>query len=509
MNKPSSAEALLKESANQPSDVLTKQCEDSFRELPQNQEAEQALLGMVLINNRVYERLSEFLLPQHFANQVHGQVFEACGRLIERGHLADPTTLKSYFEQNELLKEVGGQEYLVRLSNTSITSRTAEEYGRLIHDRALRRELISVGQEMIGDAVEDDLDTKAVDQIENTEKKLYELATQGTRSGPKEFSIALTDAINQTAAAYKNEGNLAGLSSGFVDLDRKLGGLSKSDLLIIAGRPGMGKTALVTNVAFNVADIIKNQKDDDKSSVLFFSLEMSADQLAARILSTQTQISSHRMRTGSIEPEEFTRLAGAVRELEKEPLYIDDTPGLTVSNIRTRARRLKREKGLGLIIIDYIQLLSTPPGQNNQNRVQVVSEMTRGLKILAKELDVPVIALSQLSRSLESRDDKRPLLSDLRESGSIEQDADIVMFVYREFYYKERETLIQKFNESAEQFLERQRRHEDDVEALRNKSEVIIAKQRHGPTGVVDMYFNGEFTQFGDWINDDHMPEIH
>lgn len=482
----------------------------ALRALPQNLEAEQALLSAILSNNRSYERVSDFLRAEHFADPAHAKIFEACSKLIEMGHLADPITLKGYLEQVGELEEIGGQKYLIDLVNASVAIINAAEYGKLIHDRHLRRELIGLGQDIVADAFQEDLDTTALDQIEISERKLYGLASEGlTEGGFKDFSFALTEAVDMAAEAYKRDGHISGYTTGLTDLDLKTGGLHPSDLIVLAGRPGMGKTALATNIAYNAAhDFMKNPEEDGKpKAVAFFSLEMSADQLATRILASETEISSHNIRTGDIGEEEFPRIAACARALEKTPLYIDDTPGLTVNNLRTRARRLARSKGLGLIVVDYIQLLSSAGGRKNDSRANEVSEITRGLKILAKELDVPVIALSQLNRGVEQRDDKRPMLSDLRESGSIEQDADIVMFVYREFYYLDKETPIQKPSEKDEDFHKRCAQLDERKEEMRYKSEVVIAKQRHGPTGIISMSFIGEFTQFGDLVEEDHLPE--
>lgn len=406
--------------------------------LPQNLEAEQALLGAILANNKAFEKVSEFLKPQHFADPVHAKIFEVMSKLITRGHIADVITLKNYFEQEGSLNEVGGAKYLVKLADSATPLTNAEYYAQFIYDKYLRRELIATGFDIVNDASKEDIDSDASAQIEAAEKRLFELSNQGDINGGfVDFSDALISSLGHIEEAYQKDGKISGLPTALDALDNKTGGLNNSDLIIIAGRPAMGKTALATNMAYNVAEYMMHAKDLDEKSkgVAFFSLEMSADQLATRILSTVTQTNGHKMRTGELDNAEFTRIAAAVRELEKLPLYIDDTPGLNINTIRTRARRLKRNKGLGLIVIDYIQLImGTGSKKTEGNRVQELSEISRGLKILAKELNVPVIALSQLNRSVEQRDDKRPVMSDLRESGSIEQDADIVMFVYRENY---------------------------------------------------------------------------
>jgi replicative DNA helicase len=495
----------------QEADINNQELEKNLRIPPQNLEAEQSLLSALLVNNKAYEKVSEFLKPEHFASSVHGKIYEACARLIERGQLADPLILRDYFKQDGSLDEIGGFQYLMNLANASVSIINAADYGRLIHDRYIRREIIDIGTNMVNEAYVDDLQTSSSEHIESAEKRLYELSNESdSKKGFVNFPDALNKALEMTNEAMQRDGGLAGVSTGLTELDKKLGGLHDSDLLIMAGRPGMGKTAISTNVAYNAAEFFLDdaQKTGEKpKSVAFFSLEMSADQLAARVLSSVAQVGSHKMRNGELDAGEFNRLAGAVRQMETIPLFIDDTPGLSVNNIRTRARRLKREKNLGLIIIDYLQLLSGSGTRRSDNRVQEVSEMTRGLKILAKELNLPVICLSQLSRAVEAREDKRPLLSDLRESGSIEQDADVVMFVYREFYYLDREEPVKRPSENDEKYQARMEEWEVRREAKRNIGEVVIAKQRHGPTGNVELYFNGEFTQFSDLAKDEYMPE--
>ncbi len=469
-----------------------------MREPPINLEAEQALLGAILANNMAFERVSEFLKASHFADGAHARIFEACRRLIERGQNANAVTLKNYFERDEGLTEVGGATYLARLQALSVAIINAADYGRTVHDLYLRRQLIDLGQEVVNEAFEHDLEKDAVSQIESAEQRLYELAETGqTGRDFRSFRDALTEAINMTEAAMKRDSGVAGVATGFRDVDRLLGGLQNSDLIILAARPAMGKTSLATNIAYNVASTMRWSRAADQSEieeaqpVAFFSLEMSAEQLATRIISEQVHVSSSKMRRGEISQEEFDRVFAANRQLASLPLFIDDTPALTVSGLRTRARRLKRKQGLAMIIVDYLQLMSGS-SRNSDNRVQEVSEITRGLKAVAKELDVPVIALSQLSRATEQREDKRPQLSDLRESGSIEQDADVVMFLFREEYYLERK----KTDEDMER-----------LEQVRNLAELIVAKQRHGPIGTVYLHFEGEFTQFGDHVADDHLPQ--
>lgn len=479
--------------------------------LPKNIEAEQALLGAVLANNKTFEKISEFLRPEHFADPIHAKIFDTVSKLITRGHVADTITLKNYFEQDGSLEEVGGYKYLIKLSDSATPLTNAEYYAQFIYDKYLRRELIATGFEIVNAAAKEDIDSDATEQIENAEKRLFDLANQGeTSSGFVEFGQALTDSIKRIETAYQKEGKISGLPTGLDALDAKTGGLNDSDLIILAGRPAMGKTALATNIAYNVAEFLSHDKNTPAKNrgVAFFSLEMSADQLASRILSTVTQTNGHKMRTGELDNAEFTRIAAAVRELEQIPLFIDDTPGLNINAIRTRARRLKRNKGLGLIVIDYIQLINgTGSKKTEGNRVQELSEISRGLKILAKELQVPVIALSQLNRGVESRDDKRPLMSDLRESGSIEQDADIVMFVFRENYYIQNEEPKPKAGETPEHLQKRMDEWEARVRATKNIGEVIIGKQRHGPTGTVQLFWNGDYAQFGNLAKENYLPE--
>ena len=482
----------------------------AMRTPPHNYEAEQALLGAILTNNRAFEKVSEFLQAGHFADPIHGRIYEALGKLIGRNQIANPITLKGFFEQDEALAEVGGTQYLARLANSVVTIINAEEYGRLIHDLHLRRELIDLGTEIVNEAFADDLDSTAVGQIGEAERRLYDLATTGqTEGGFVSFQTTLVKAVQLAEAAHKREGKLSGVTTGLADLDKKLGGLHSSDLIILAGRPSMGKTALATNIAFNAAqahreeiDALGNRKSVDGAVVAFFSLEMSAEQLATRILSERAEIASHKIRQGELSHEEFPRLMQVSQDLYRLPLFIDDTPALSISAVRTRSRRLKRQHGLGLIVIDYLQLLR---GGNSkvENRVQEISDITRGLKALAKELEVPVLALSQLSRAVEQREDKRPQLADLRESGSIEQDADVVMFVFREQYYLERAEPSRRPEESEEKHLDRLTAWQKRCEEVWNTAETIIAKQRHGPIGTIKLFFDGNFTRFGDLLRDD------
>ena len=471
----------------------------SFRTLPHNIEAEKALLGAMFANNRVHERVSEFLRAEHFALGEHGRLYEACCKLIERGQIADPITLKRYFEQDESLADIGGPAYLAELASSAVTVINAGEYGRLVYDLHLKRELIQLGEDMVNKAYGGEVDEGATQQIEDAEQGLYDLATKGEYEGGfQPFKDSVLTAIEMAEKAHQRDGGLAGVGTGLKDIDQILGGLHPSDLLILAGRPSMGKTALATNMAYNAAYSHHQSGGAEGAVVGFFSLEMSAEQLAARIISEQTNISSDKMRKGELSNADFDRLVPASQALHQIPMYIDDTPALTVSALRTRARRLKRQQGLGLIVVDYLQLIASSGSSRNDGRVQEVSEITRGLKTLAKELEVPVLALSQLSRAVEQRDNKRPQLADLRESGSIEQDSDVVMFIFREEYYLERDQPAQHQGETDEHFMKKQEKWEQRLEESRNMAEVIVAKQRHGPIGTVKLHFQGEFTRFHD-----------
>ncbi|PCI32700.1 MAG: replicative DNA helicase [Alphaproteobacteria bacterium] len=493
-----------------PDDNVVAYDDSSFRQIPHNLEAEQALLGAILVNNDALERVQDFLTPDHFINPAHQNIYQACLKLIEKGLIASPVTLKPYFENEESLAEIGGAEYLARLATAAVTIINTAEYGQIIQQMALKRELITVGTDIVNGAYEHDVDKTAQDQIEDAEKHLYSLAEQGTSEGGfKDFAASSSAAVKNIERAFKRGGKLAGKTTGFDSINRKIGGLHNSDLMIIAGRPAMGKTALATNIAFNTAKAYRDDMElgisheDTKGAVVaFFSLEMAADQLAARILAEQANLSSQDLRQGKLTQEQFNKLARTAQDLEELPLFIDDTASLSIGALRTRARRLKRQHGLGLVIVDYLQLLSGSGrgGRGPENRVQEVSEITRGLKGLAKELSIPVIALSQLSRNVEARDNKRPLLSDLRESGSIEQDADMVTFVYRPEYYH---NLIQPDEGTPE--------HIDWLvkgEELYGRAEFIIAKQRHGPTGKIDLMFEASITKFSDLPeSDSRLPE--
>jgi len=478
-----------------------------YREQPSNAEAEQALLGAILINNEAAHRVNAFLQEDHFFWPVHGRIFEAANKLIERGQIATPTTLKTYFERDEGLADVGGSDYLARLASAATTIINAEAYGNAIYDLYLRRELIDIGEEMVNGAYDSGVEDEAGKQIELAEKHLFDLAEKGVSEGGfATFKTSLTEAVLAAEAAYKRDARLTGVTSGLTDLDELLGGMHRSDLIILAGRPSMGKTALATNIAFNAAKARHQNGDNDGAVVGFFSLEMSGEQLATRILSEQSEISGHKIRRGMVSSDDFHTVARVARELEELPFYIDDTPALSIGAIRTRARRLKRQHGLSMLVIDYLQLIKASA---KEGRVQEVTEITQGLKALAKDLDIPVLALSQLSRQVESRDDKRPQLSDLRESGSIEQDADVVMFVYREEYYWSRlhpRPAIARKDETEAEFILRQTQWNEDYqrEGRAGEAEIIIAKQRHGPTDTVNVYFSNQFTRFGNLEKEDH-----
>lgn len=453
-----------------------------------NLEAEQALIGAILLNNRNLEYVSEFLKDYHFAHGLHGQIYHAICQLHDRGSTADPITLRDYFAHNDALKDLGGAKYLMQLAGNVLSTINVSDYGQLIFELYLRRNLLSIGEEVIQDARTHTLAVSAIRQIEIAEKKLYDLATKGDiKSGFQTFSNALATAIEQAEKAFQRDSHIVGVTSGFLDVDKMLGGLHPSDLLILAGRPSMGKTALATNIAFNAA-IAYLKKGDGGAPVAFFSLEMSAEQLAGRILASESSISSDRIRRGDIKSSDFPAIVQASRQCEAAPLFIDDTPALSLTGIRNRSRRLQRQHGLGLIVIDYLQLIGTDDRKGAENRVNEISEITRGLKALAKELNVPVLALSQLSRAVEQRDDKRPQLSDLRESGSIEQDADVVMFVFREEYYEARKIPPEGSDKHEEWKMK--------MDKIKNVAELIVAKQRHGPIGTVKLFFDGALTKF-------------
>ncbi len=459
---------------------------------PSNLEAEQALLGSILVNNDIIDEVSTLVNSNIFYDPAHIKIFEVIQSLNNKGMIANPITLKNYFEKDNMLIEVGGTEYLVKLTRFSGSVKQAIDYAKIIHEMYLRRELVQISDKLSVDTINassEELNAESI--IENTEKSLFDLAERGsfTQSFLK-FNQALDQTIEMATLAMQNDQGIVGVPTGLTDLDEKLGGLHKSDLVILAGRPSMGKTALATNIAYNAAqNILKRQ---EKSSIAFFSLEMSSEQLSTRILSEQARIKSDDIRRGKVSEEEINRYIETSRNIYNLPLYIDETPAITIATLSNRARRIKRLFGLSLVVVDYIQLMRSSSNRND-GRVQEISEITQGLKALAKELSVPVLALSQLSRAVEQRDDKQPQLADLRESGSIEQDADVVMFVYRESYYLERKQPKLGSIEHAEW-----QSKMNDVNGL---ADIILGKQRHGPTGTIKVEFEGIYTKFKDLSN--------
>jgi replicative DNA helicase len=478
----------------------------AYRSAPHNIEAEQSLLGAILVNNDAFYRVSDFLEPKHFFEPIHRTIFETAGSLIRMGKVATPVTLKTFLPADTDLGGLTVGQYLARLAAEATTIINAQDYGRTVYDLSLRRDLIMIGEDMVNVAYEAPVDFAPRAQIEDAERRLYELAETGRYDGGfQRFSQAMKVALDMAANAYQRDGKLSGIATGLRDLDAKMGGLQRSDLIILAGRPGMGKTSLATNIAYSVAKTYRSEVQPDGTTkavnggvVGFYSCEMSAEQLATRILSEQTRIASSMIRRGGITQAEFDKIRDYTVELEHLPLYVDETGGLSISQLTARARRLKRQKGLDLIVVDYIQLLQGSGKRGNDNRVQEVTEITTSLKALAKELNVPIIALSQLSRQVENRDDKHPQLSDLRESGSIEQDADVVLFVYREEYYLQ--------NKEPKPGTPEHEKWQTEMELALNKAEVIIAKQRHGPTGTVKLHFEGQFTRFSDFVEEEHLP---
>src|SRR5437016_650228 len=489
--------------------ALRKQPGDTappYRAAPHNIEAEQALLGAVLVNNEALYRVSDFLEPEHFFEPIHRQIYDISRSLIRTGKLASPVTLKTFLPAEIDIAGLTLAQYLARLAAEATTIINAVDYGRTIYDLAIRRELINIGEDMVNVAFDAPVDFAPGDQIEDAERRLYELAEVGRYGGGfQKFETALTTAVDMAARAYQREGKLSGLATGLKDLDSKMGGLQASDLIIVAGRPGMGKTALATNIAYNVARAWRGEVRADGhidtvegGIVGFFSLEMSAEQLATRIISEQTGIPSHRIRRGEIDPSMFDQIVDKTREMETAKLYIDESGGLSIAQLAARARRLKRQRGLDLLVVDYIQLLQGTSRRAMEGRVHEVTEITTGLKALAKELNVPVLALSQLSRQVESRDDKRPQLSDLRESGSIEQDADVVLFVFREEYYLSNK----EPRPGSDEYIKWQ----TEMAAVHGKAELIISKQRHGPTGTVNVQFDAAVTRFDNLAREDGLP---
>ncbi len=472
---------------------------------PSNIEAEQALLGALLSNNKAFERVADFLRPEHFADPVHGRIFQAIARRIDAQQIADPITLRAEFEHSGLLNDVGGTVYLAQLLTAMVGIINAGDYGRTVYDAWVRRQLIDLGETMVNTAFAPDPEVDGPKQIEAAEQALFDLATKGDQdSRMTVFSSALAQAIVTAEKAFRQSGHVSGLSTGLRDLDKKTGGLHPSDLIILAGRPGMGKTALATKIAFGAAEsMLANARAEDphalpRNSVVIFSLEMSAEQLANRLLAEESRVSTEQIRKGAIDERDFNKFVAVSKKLQHLPLYIDDTPAITMTALRTRCRRLQRTQGLGLVVVDYLQLMRPPMGVRAENRVLEITMITQGLKALAKELKIPVLALSQLSRQVESREDKRPQLSDLRESGSIEQDADGVMFVYRdEYYLQQREPKLVAFD-NPEKYHTALEKWQRDMELVHNKAELLLEKQRHGPTGKIELFFEGEFTRFAD-----------
>ena len=462
--------------------------QSDLKELPNNIEAEQSVIGSILLNNEIFDEINIFIISKNFYDPMHQKIFSAIEKLIFSGMLANPITLKNYFENEK--DELNVPNYLVKITKFSTSSRQAIEYSKLIYDLYVKRELIKISENIIHTAKLNDLDNDGKSIIENFEKSLFDLAEKGSFSSSLvKFDEAMKMTIEMASSAYKNEEGIVGVPTGLTDLDYRLGGLHKSDLLIIAGRPSMGKTALATNIAFNAAKKIQN--DGRKSTIAFFSLEMSSEQLSTRILAEQSRIKSNDIRTGKISEEQFDKFIETSKNISELPLYIDETPAISIAALSNRARRIKRLYGLDMVVVDYIQLMKA--SNFREGRVQEISEITQGLKALAKELSVPVLALSQLSRAVEHRDDKKPQLSDLRESGSIEQDADVVMFVYREAYYLQGKEPRPATVEHAE--------WQAKMNDISHLAEIIIGKQRHGPTGNVMLEFEAMFTKFKDLQN--------
>ena len=463
---------------------------------PFSLESEQAVLGAILFDNEIYYRIASFLKTEHFFDPVHQLIYNTCGALVNQGRLASPVMVDTSLSAAPGYLDAGGRKYLEQLAANVPSTAGAPDYARVVFDMSVRRGLISVGSEMIDRARDASLEDHPGAQLAEAEQALYKLAETGKYGGGFiSFRTAIADAIDLADAAVKRDGGLAGVSTGLRDLDHTLGGLHPSDLIILAGRPSMGKTSLATNIALNAARAYRAERQQDGSVktidgavVGLFSLEMAAEQLATRIIAEVSNVPSNEIRRGEIDQEQFERIYHASRELESLPLYIDDTGGISIAQLAARARRLKRQHGLGLLIVDYLQLLTGSGSKRNDGRVQEITEISMGLKALAKELNVPIIALSQLSRQVEQRDDKRPQLADLRESGSIEQDADVVLFVYREEYYLKRGEPRPDSEAHAKWIA--------DCDAARGVAEVIIGKQRHGPIGKVELEFEEKLTKF-------------
>ena len=471
----------------------------------QNFDAEIAVIGCLLWDNKSYEKIADFLIEDHFIDLNNKNIFKTIKRLLDKNILVTPITLKNYLEENDK-DSFDNYTYLNQIKDSAPSTQNAYQYARLLYDLHIKRSLIGIGKNIIQDTISNEEDLEGINLIENAENDLYNLSQTG--SSDRKYSLfgeSLKKAIDLIDQSFKREGKIAGLPSGLKDLDKKLGGFHNSDLIIIAGRPSMGKTALGTNIAFNAAKKFKEKEDEfgnkttiDGGKIAFFSLEMSSEQLATRVLAEQSKISGDKMRKAELNKEDFKKIAKVSSELENLNLVIDDNPILTISSLRARARRLKRLYDIDMIIIDYLQLMSGSQNVKNDGRVQEISEITRGLKAIAKELNIPIIALSQLSRQVEQREDKRPLLADLRESGTIEQDSDVVMFIFRESYYLERMEPIKKPDEQNDRYNERHQRWRELCESRYNIADIIIAKQRHGPTGAIKTHFDPNFTKFSD-----------
>ena len=479
---------MVSDQSNKLTNLLSKDKSKISREAPMNIGAEQALLGAIISNNLALEKVENFLEPEHFSSKINGLIFKTLKKLISNDQIADLNTLKVFLENDPDFISNGGISYLLKISENSISIINSKQYGELIFDLFIRRKLIDVGTDLINDSYDHYEDQNSNIIIEKTESDLYNLTNDGdSQKGPKQFDDILSLTIDYAEKAYKKSDEVVGLKTGLNDFDKKIGGLHKSDLIIIAGRPSMGKTAFATNIASNICNKKINNK---KTNVLFFSLEMSSEQLATRVLSEISQISSEGIRTGNLSKTDFEKIIKASEKLKELSLFIDDSPALTISSIRTRSRRLKRKHGLDLIIIDYLQLISGESKNLNDNRVKEISDITRGLKAIAKELNIPVVALSQLSRKVEEREEKRPQLADLRESGSIEQDADLVVFLYREEYYLART--------EPPEGTEKHVMWTSKMEKVHNIAEAIVAKHRHGPISRVKLHFNSTNTKFSD-----------
>ncbi len=480
---------------DKPLDV-SAEAKAAYRQAPANIEAEQALLGALLVNNETMARLGDRLKSDCFYEPLHQRIYEAIRKFHDRGLTANPVTLRHYFEKDEALADIGGGQYLVKLAAAAVHVIDIVDFAELLADLALKRQLITIGEEIVNTAYDHDIDVAATAQLEDAEQKLFHMAADGI--GDKSFRLlrhSVAEAISRTQAAFKNAGRIVGVDTGLADLNALLGGLQRSDLLILAARPSMGKTALATNIAYSAALSFAAEAEaaghtpKEGKSVGFFSLEMSAEQLATRLLASACKFSSQKLTHGNLTQEEFNTLVATSAEMAQLPFHIDDTPALSISGLRSRARRLKRTHNLGLLVVDYLQLVRPHSSKGEANRVQEISEITQGLKAIAKELDIPVMALSQLSRAVEQREDKRPLLSDLRESGSIEQDADVVMFIFREEYYEARRMPSQDDHEKMSSWQAR-------MEQIMHVAEIIVAKHRNGPVDTVRLHFNSSITQF-------------